>query len=436
MRLYSSAEADREPLRRHRAAARALRDRAGSSSSRPTRCELQIELYERRPERDRLPRAARGVLHLGRELRPARAAGCPSRSSSTSSRPACRSCPTSGSAAAHDSGLYTTIGNWNQPWRDVVFRGERYTWSKDVEFRKFLELPSASGQRVRARACRATSRPIATCSSRAAGRCATDSTSRPTSKATARYLLGSRGEFTVAKDQNVRLKSGWFSDRSAAYLAAGRPVVTQDTGFGCALPTGEGLFAFETVDDVVAAHRDDRGRLRASAPRRVRARPGVLRRASSCSAGCSRTMGVSLPGARTRCRSAAAADARPLASSPGARRRSSSETRRGRPRAADPRYGRRPSAAPATARSRSSSSRRTGSPFTRLCLESAARATRRGPRGRRRRQRLGRRHPRLPPEPRRARLARPRRPQRAKRGFAPAVNQGARRGDAAPSSSC
>jgi glycosyltransferase involved in cell wall biosynthesis len=65
--------------------------------------------------------------------------------------------------------------------------------------------------------------------------------------------LRSRGEFTVAKDQNVRLRSGWFSDRSACYLAAGRPVITQDTGFGKFLPTGEGLFAFKTIDDIVAA---------------------------------------------------------------------------------------------------------------------------------------------------------------------------------------
>src|SRR5207248_4771659 len=67
------------------------------------------------------------------------------------------------------------------------------------------------------------------------------------------YVGGSRGEFTVAKDQNVRLRSGWFSERSAQYLAAGRPVVTQDTGFGSALPTGEGLFAFGTVDEAAAA---------------------------------------------------------------------------------------------------------------------------------------------------------------------------------------
>jgi hypothetical protein len=57
----------------------------------------------------------------------------------------------------------------------------------------------------------------------------------------------------VARDLNVRLRSGWFSERSACYLAAGRPVVTQDTGFGTVLPTGEGLFAFDTLDDILTA---------------------------------------------------------------------------------------------------------------------------------------------------------------------------------------
>jgi glycosyltransferase involved in cell wall biosynthesis len=66
-------------------------------------------------------------------------------------------------------------------------------------------------------------------------------------------VAGSRGEITVAKDQNVRLRTGWFSDRSATYLAAGRPVVTQDTGFDDVLPTGAGLFAFRTADEAAAA---------------------------------------------------------------------------------------------------------------------------------------------------------------------------------------
>ena len=65
----------------------------------------------------------------------------------------------------------------------------------------------------------------------------------------------SRGEFTVAKDQNVRLRSGWFSDRSASYLACGRPVVTQETGFSNILPTGEGLFGFSTIEEIEARSR-------------------------------------------------------------------------------------------------------------------------------------------------------------------------------------
>ena len=67
------------------------------------------------------------------------------------------------------------------------------------------------------------------------------------------YLRGSRGEFAVCKEIFVATNSGWFSDRSAAYLACGRPVVVQDTGFSDHLPCGEGLFAVRSVDDAVAA---------------------------------------------------------------------------------------------------------------------------------------------------------------------------------------
>src|SRR5205085_5032156 len=67
------------------------------------------------------------------------------------------------------------------------------------------------------------------------------------------FIRGSRAEFTVAKDQNVRLRSGWFSERDACYLASGKPVVAQDTGFSNVLPTGEGLFAFSTMEEALAA---------------------------------------------------------------------------------------------------------------------------------------------------------------------------------------
>jgi hypothetical protein len=67
------------------------------------------------------------------------------------------------------------------------------------------------------------------------------------------YLKNSRGEFTVAKEMNVRLRSGWFSERSCCYLAASRPVITQDTGFGDVLPLGAGLHAFRNLAEATAA---------------------------------------------------------------------------------------------------------------------------------------------------------------------------------------
>ena len=67
------------------------------------------------------------------------------------------------------------------------------------------------------------------------------------------YIRASKGEFTVAKDQYVRLNTGWFSDRSACYLAAGRPVITQQTGFTRFYGGKRGLLAFETAPEIVEA---------------------------------------------------------------------------------------------------------------------------------------------------------------------------------------
>ena len=69
------------------------------------------------------------------------------------------------------------------------------------------------------------------------------------------YIRTSRGEFTVAKDQYVRLSTGWFSDRTACYLAAGRPVITQETGFTRLFGGDRGLFAFRTLEDIIEAVR-------------------------------------------------------------------------------------------------------------------------------------------------------------------------------------
>ena len=67
------------------------------------------------------------------------------------------------------------------------------------------------------------------------------------------YIRNSRGEFAVAKHGYVVSNSGWFSERSANYLASGRPVVTQETGFSEWLPVGEGLMNFESADEAAEA---------------------------------------------------------------------------------------------------------------------------------------------------------------------------------------
>lgn len=67
------------------------------------------------------------------------------------------------------------------------------------------------------------------------------------------FIQTSKAEFGIAKSGYVESQCGWFSDRSVCYLASGRPVIAQQTGFSQYLPTGEGLFSFTTKDDVLSA---------------------------------------------------------------------------------------------------------------------------------------------------------------------------------------
>ena len=147
---------------------------------------------------------------------------------------------------------FTTVGNWSQCSRTFTYQGETYYWSKHYEFLKFLDLPSLTLEKFE----------LALSSYSPADKHMLESKGWHVRHALdlsmdcepyRSYIQQSRGEFTVAKDQNVRFRSGWFSDRSATYLAAGRPVITQDTGFGNAIAVGEGLFAFRTQDQALAA---------------------------------------------------------------------------------------------------------------------------------------------------------------------------------------
>jgi hypothetical protein len=150
---------------------------------------------------------------------------------------------------------FTTIAKWRQPGKDIDWNGATYSWSKHVEFLKFIDLPRRSGQEFElALAWQDEKDQEAIPGLRSHGWRIMDAISLSLDTAPYReYILRSRGEFTVAKDQNIRLRSGWFSDRSACYLAAGKPVVTQDTAFGNILPVGRGLFAFRNMEDILTA---------------------------------------------------------------------------------------------------------------------------------------------------------------------------------------
>jgi GT2 family glycosyltransferase len=151
-----------------------------------------------------------------------------------------------------DAKVFTTIGNWQQPWRQVKFKGEIYRWSKHFEFAKFIDLPRRASQPFELALSSYEPKDQALLESKGwRVRHALDFSQDLNSYRD--YIANSRGEFTVAKDQNIRLRSGWFSDRAATYLAAGRPVITQETGFSNILPTGKGLFAFSTMDEILVA---------------------------------------------------------------------------------------------------------------------------------------------------------------------------------------
>lgn len=165
---------------------------------------------------------------------------------------------------------FTTVCNWKQNGRDIEFEGETYYWSKHYEFLKFIHLPAKIAVPIELAmglADATSTRPgfgdvVPVAGMTRGERHMLESNGWRLIDAHTftldpwpyrDYVRASRGEFSVAKDQNVRLRTGWFSDRSACYLAAGRPVIVQDTGFGTVLPTGRGLFAFNTMEEIIAA---------------------------------------------------------------------------------------------------------------------------------------------------------------------------------------
>lgn len=158
--------------------------------------------------------------------------------------------------APASTAVFTSIANWSTSgFKDIEWRGDKYLWSKSREFLRFLGAPKRSGEPFE------LATDIKDTKTRQKFLTNGWHFRRPHEMSVdywdyRAYIRRSKGEFTVAKDQYVRLRTGWFSDRSACYLAAGRPVITQQTGFTDHYGNNGGLFAFRSLGEIVEAVRE------------------------------------------------------------------------------------------------------------------------------------------------------------------------------------
>jgi len=165
--------------------------------------------------------------------------------------------PPAGPLPDRAGAAWSTLMNW-AAGKPLAYDGT--TWGqKDVELRRFFALPKLVPEIPLAVAVGQTGgagEPFPAAAARQAGwRVLDPQTEAPNCGAYQAFIAGSRGELSIAKETYVKARTGWFSCRSACYLASGRPVVTQDTGWPAHLPTGHGLFAFDTLEGAADALR-------------------------------------------------------------------------------------------------------------------------------------------------------------------------------------
>jgi hypothetical protein len=144
--------------------------------------------------------------------------------------------------------VLTTVGSWEPTEKGPLVNGVQYR-GKSVEFNRFIDLPARSPLPLEVAITGAAPQGIL----RAAGwktREGYEVSSDPW--VYRKYLAESMGEWSVAKNAYVAGRTGWFSCRTACYLALGVPAVVQDTAFAKSIPRGEGLIAFDTMDQAVA----------------------------------------------------------------------------------------------------------------------------------------------------------------------------------------
>jgi hypothetical protein len=147
---------------------------------------------------------------------------------------------------------FTTVGNW-RGYGSIEWNGKRYG-QKAHSLRKLLAVPEQTNERLVLAMAIDPGEEEDLRALASHGWELTDSKRMAGSPGRyADFVRGSKGEFGLAKEGYVESRCGWFSDRSACYLASGRPVVAQDTGFARHLPVGEGLLAFDTAGEAAAA---------------------------------------------------------------------------------------------------------------------------------------------------------------------------------------
>jgi hypothetical protein len=153
--------------------------------------------------------------------------------------------------------VFTSVANWSTSGlKDIEWRGEKYLWSKSREFIRFVAAPKRAGETFEL-ATDIQDDKIREKFMRNGWRFRLPHDLSTDYRLYRHYIRRSKGEFTVAKDQYVRLNTGWFSDRSGCYLAAGRPVIIQQTGFSTYFSGGRhGLIAFESLGEIAEAVKE------------------------------------------------------------------------------------------------------------------------------------------------------------------------------------
>jgi len=155
------------------------------------------------------------------------------------------------SPAAPPGEVYTTVGDW-RGYSPVEWRGVWYG-QKAEEFLRIIELPRRVPVPLELCLAIHPNEPDYSKLEENGWRLSSPRRHCATPDAYRAYISGSRGEYTVVKHGYAAGRTGWFSDRSACYLAAGRPVIVQDTGAGRYIPTGRGLLTFSDLEGAVAA---------------------------------------------------------------------------------------------------------------------------------------------------------------------------------------